>query len=134
MFEGEAQTHFPYASFSCVSSIFLIEHHSEKKNLAATCIQNTWRLHHFIQENTDALMMGDWFRSQKLRMFQHKLAGDLRRWRVARRSWSRGTCANCSFAEGREGRKGREGREGREGRAVSGGRGGMGGKVLQSQN
>ncbi|XP_022796449.1 intermediate conductance calcium-activated potassium channel protein 4-like isoform X2 [Stylophora pistillata] len=65
------------------------DHHSLKKNLAATCIQNTWRLYHFIQENTEALVMGDWFKSQKLRMFQHKLAESVRRWRIVRKSWSR---------------------------------------------
>ncbi|XP_058960695.1 intermediate conductance calcium-activated potassium channel protein 4 isoform X3 [Pocillopora verrucosa] len=65
------------------------DHHSGKKNLAATCIQNTWRLHRFIQENTEPLVMGDWFKSEKLRMFQHKLAESVRRWRIARKSWSR---------------------------------------------
>lgn len=65
------------------------EHLSEKKNLAATCIQSTWRLHHFIMENADTLILDDWFKSQKLRLLQHKMSENIRRWRVVRRSWSR---------------------------------------------
>lgn len=67
-----------------------LEHLSEKKNLAATCIQSTWRLRHFVMENADALILDDWFKSQKLRLLQHKMSENIRRWRVVRRSWSRG--------------------------------------------
>lgn len=69
---------------------FFVEHLSEKKNLAATCIQSTWRLRHCVMENADALILDDWFKSQKLRLLQHKMSENIRRWRVVRRSWSRG--------------------------------------------
>jgi len=67
------------------------EHLGEKKNLAATCIQSTWRLYYFMKQNADTIESGDWFKTQKLRMAQHKLAEDIRQWRIVRRSWSRGT-------------------------------------------
>lgn len=65
------------------------EHINQKKNLAASCIQSSWRLYHFITENVDTTERLDWFKAQKLRMLQHKQANAVRRWRVVRRSWSR---------------------------------------------
>lgn len=81
-----------FDDFHFVPSVFrfFVEHLSEKKNLAATCIQSTWRLHHFVMENADTLILDDWFKSQKLRLLQHKMSENIRRWRVVRKSWSRG--------------------------------------------
>ncbi|XP_068719146.1 small conductance calcium-activated potassium channel protein 3-like [Montipora capricornis] len=65
------------------------EHISKKKNLAASCIQSSWRLYRFVKENADTILWADWFKTQKLRVFQHKQAEIIRHWRTARRSWSR---------------------------------------------
>lgn len=66
------------------------EHLSRKKNLAATCIQSTWKLYRFKKENADTIEWGDWFKTQKFRRYEHKMAEDIRKWRFVRRSWSRG--------------------------------------------
>ena len=77
--------------FYNVAHTIIAEHINRKKNLAASCIQSSWRLYHFITENVDTTERLDWFKAQKLRMLQHKQANAVRRWRVVRRSWSRGT-------------------------------------------
>ena len=84
-------THYLCHTFYNVAHNIIAEHINQKKNLAASCIQSSWRLYHFITENVDTTERLDWFKAQKLRMLQHKQANAVRRWRVVRRSWSRGT-------------------------------------------
>lgn len=83
--------HYLCHIFYNVAHIIIAEHINRKKNLAASCIQSSWRLYHFIRENVDTTERLDWFKTQKLRMLQHKQADTVRQWRVVRRSWSRGT-------------------------------------------
>ncbi|KAK3699909.1 hypothetical protein QZH41_016572, partial [Actinostola sp. cb2023] len=60
-----------------------------RKNVAARCIQSCWRYKVFCKRNYNAIEMGDWLKTQKVKFLQHKFFEQMRLWRSVRRAWSR---------------------------------------------